>query len=170
MCLRVKLDARDIEILIFKPFEGAVVYVGIEQRASLGKSVCCNGKTVVLGSDVNTSIFISDRLVCSPVPEFHFICLPSECETADLVAHADAINRQGPCHFLNTADCIRRMHRVARTVTDKERIRPDAFNLVRPDIIGKYKDIGIAFPKAYYNIFLDAEVDYRDFLPEPSIW
>src|SRR5690606_27628772 len=121
-----------------------------------------DGKAVVLGRDVDAPVLVTDRLVGAAVPELHLVGLASEPEAADLVPHANPINRKGPREVFYAPDGIGGMDGVSGAVADEESVGAAGHDLVGRAVVGEDMEVRIAVPQADNHVLFYPKVDDRD--------
>lgn len=91
---RVVLDAKDRERFVSETRNGIVVEVDVGDFQIIGEGIRIDGEAVVLGGDGDGfGLEVLDRVVCAAVTEFEFESFAAECAGDDLVAKADAEDR-----------------------------------------------------------------------------
>lgn len=120
---RVVLDAEDRERFVSETRNGIIVEVDVGDFQIIGKGIRIDGEAVVLGGDGDGfGLEVLDRVVCAAVTEFEFESFAAECAGDDLVAKADAEDRDFADEVADGAVGVVQGSRVTGAVREKNAI------------------------------------------------
>ncbi len=117
---------------------------------------------MILRRDVDAPVPVANRLVCPTVTKLHLVGLGTEGERCYLDTHADADDRHLTHKIADAPDGACCPLRIARSITDEERIRLYCHYLVGYGIVREDVDIGAARSETLKDMPFYTEIDDRN--------
>ena len=154
------LDAEKGQLFVAHAFVGVVVeiHVGnfnVARRERFG----VDAEAVILGGDFD---FLGEEvlhgMIRAVMAEFQFEGLAAKSETAELMAEADAKDRNAAEELLDIFDGIAHRLRIAGTIGKKNTVGLEVENVLRTRLRGDNPNIAVMIDQQTENVLLDAEI------------
>ena len=154
------LDAEKRERAVAHAFVGVIVQIHVRDfDVARRERFRVDAEAVILRGDFDfLRAQILHRMIRAMMAEFQFECLAAERQAAELMAEADAENRDAAEEFLDICDGVRDRFGIAGTIREKDAVRLERENIFGGSFRRDDGDVAAVVDEEAENILLDAVV------------